>query len=915
MNKKSNFTRTVLLSALLCGIAGPSFVGCKDYDDDIDALQAQIDENKDAIAALEQQISGGAIVTKVESDGNGGVVITLSDGTKHTITKGDKGDDGVSAPTPIFQISNGILQVRYSTEEAWQDLGKVTPDAEALEFTIDEATGELMLNGESLGKVVGEAGKPLAVDFRISDTGMLEYLNQEGEWVEIGQVTGANGATPKLQFKLENGQLMYQDANAIEPEWVAVDGFNMNDILTNYMTLSVDENGMLCVGGEPTDVQVNYEIYLVEKDGAMMLHLPYKDAEQGWIYRDITLPTTDIFGKIVTSVNFVPMTPNGNDLSVYKLKVLDPTTGVVAVPADFVRATQSELRFRVNPSTAVYGKDKDFTVAESMDYFLASRAADGMFKALNPEVREDGLLYVDFAFDAEKVATDKTYTLALALNDNHNEGRTIYSNYITFSAAGSDVDDIAMCKSDLTSIDLTALKLEWKEGAVLDLSEEGLIAASEASVSGLTTYTPLSNYGFNPEITITTTETGIEKDFIKVDGLKLTLADPSFQTKDKDVEFNVDVRVDGKLIHRESMKVTIEEFKDERTFPGLIADQIVNNFIKNQVTLTEEELQLNASVWNQIETFFVGDADNTTIIWYVNGEELSAYNDASCALSFFENWGSATKNVVVKSSAEAGEYNVTMEIVNGMKVATSTFKVTVNNANLTENEEYWNSNKELTVRVNSDKELKADLTNVFERVPGAKVVFSSSSSDVIITDNVIELSATGLKKVPVGGTYSVPVSYVLRNETTGENITTLVTTNVIFHNPIKSVEFPVKNIEINDGENAPIDMTQTLINMIVTDRVSGEDKYIIRNGQVVVTPEEGEELAADEALAADYGVTTIEYTSTDTRFTDNGDGTFSWKNGSGAISGQYTFQVTVTITNKWKDVVEKELITITVNEN
>ena len=205
MNKKSNFTRTVLLSALLCGIAGPSFVGCKDYDDDIDALQAQIDENKDAIAALEQQISGGAIVTKVESDGNGGVVITLSDGTTHTITKGDKGDDGISAPTPIFQISNGILQVRYSTEEAWQDLGKVTPDAEALEFTIDEATGELMLNGESLGKVVGEAGKPLAVDFRISDTGMLEYLNQEGKWVEIGQVTGANGATPKLQFKLENG--------------------------------------------------------------------------------------------------------------------------------------------------------------------------------------------------------------------------------------------------------------------------------------------------------------------------------------------------------------------------------------------------------------------------------------------------------------------------------------------------------------------------------------------------------------------------------------------------------------------------------------------------------------------------------------------------------------------------------------
>ena len=35
MNKKRNFAKMALLSALLCGLASPTFIGCKDYDDDI----------------------------------------------------------------------------------------------------------------------------------------------------------------------------------------------------------------------------------------------------------------------------------------------------------------------------------------------------------------------------------------------------------------------------------------------------------------------------------------------------------------------------------------------------------------------------------------------------------------------------------------------------------------------------------------------------------------------------------------------------------------------------------------------------------------------------------------------------------------------------------------------------------------
>ena len=78
MNRKWKFTGFVLASALLLGSTGTFLVGCKDYDDDISHLQQQIDANKKAIEGIEAQIKAGAILTKVESDGAGGVKVTLS---------------------------------------------------------------------------------------------------------------------------------------------------------------------------------------------------------------------------------------------------------------------------------------------------------------------------------------------------------------------------------------------------------------------------------------------------------------------------------------------------------------------------------------------------------------------------------------------------------------------------------------------------------------------------------------------------------------------------------------------------------------------------------------------------------------------------------------------------------------------
>ena len=891
------------MSALLCGIAGPSFVGCKDYDDDIDALQAQIDENKDAIAALEQQISGGAIVTKVESDGNGGVVITLSDGTTHTITKGDKGDDGTSAPTPIFQISNGILQVRYSTEEAWQDLGKVTPDVEALEFTIDEATGELMLNGESLGKVVGEAGKPLAVDFRISDTGMLEYLNQEGKWVEIGQVTGANGATPKLQFKLENGQLMYQDANAIEPEWVAVDGFNMNDILTNYMTLSVDENGMLCVGGEPTDVQVNYEIYLVEKDGAMMLHLPYKNTEGVWVYRDITLPTTDIFGKIVTSVNFVPMFADKGDLSMYKL------TAQVGTPAKEYLASSSVLRFRVSPNTAVYGTD--YTIAESMDYFLTRAAQETpLFSvAYNEEMTKennDGLVYVKFDFDESKIDMDKKYTLALGLNDLHNEGRMVYSNYINFSPVATPLNSAWKLVKEDAFVDGTDVKIVHEANSTVDMAKEVAFAGSEDN----TKWAKLDAFGFENltyTVEFATTASAEDKQYFKIEGTVVTLLDGTFQTKTESVPVKVSALLNGEVIAEEVFNVNVGEADpsiDEdalNIIHNVTVSDFVGNDLKKEITLVEGGLNL-------LNTFFDAQMSGVSPAFEITDVEG---NDASDMFTMFTNLSSDPIEFTVKANAKVGTYKVVATYTQGTKVATVTLTITITEVMLEKNPEYWD-NENLVVRATNTGVLKADLTQVFKPITGTALTFdvsTASSEDVEIAADgkTLQLTATGAKKLAINSYYDVVITYELKNSSTSEVLVEEAECNVRFYNPILTLTTKVEQLTMADGTDNKLNLLDAkngyLVGLTVDDR-SGSAKEIISNSLVVTKPVNG------QALASTYGVAKIDFVEVeDDSRVEIVDGVLTWKNTGSALASPFTIRLKLQIENNWK-TIEKEVTVV-----
>ena len=82
---KKKFVRVMLFGAL--ALATVTYVGCKDYDDDIDNLQTQIDANKASIAELQNFVKEGKWVTNVEQITDG-FKITFNDNKSYSITSG-----------------------------------------------------------------------------------------------------------------------------------------------------------------------------------------------------------------------------------------------------------------------------------------------------------------------------------------------------------------------------------------------------------------------------------------------------------------------------------------------------------------------------------------------------------------------------------------------------------------------------------------------------------------------------------------------------------------------------------------------------------------------------------------------------------------------------------------------------------
>ena len=166
MRKK--YLSALLFGALLFASAG-TFTSCKDYDDDINNLQTQVTDVKNAVAELQKLIGDGKFVTNIVSENNG-LKITWNDGQS----------------TVIENVINEENQ-------------EVTPGDVV---TFDEVTGEILINGKGTGYYTSK--KQL-----VEEDAQLPYVNDNGYLVifdETGkEVTTDIKASPVTAVKNEDG--------------------------------------------------------------------------------------------------------------------------------------------------------------------------------------------------------------------------------------------------------------------------------------------------------------------------------------------------------------------------------------------------------------------------------------------------------------------------------------------------------------------------------------------------------------------------------------------------------------------------------------------------------------------------------------------------------------------------------------
>ena len=182
MNKK--FLSAILFGTLMVTSAG-TFVSCKDYDDDIDNLQGQIDANKAGIEELKKLIGEGDYVTNVTKDGDNIVVSFKNAGDKTIELKDEVGS--------ICKVENGELYIDGKATGI-----KISADAPVTEFkpAVKVEDGKwAVLQADGTYKTTGIPATGVTVSGSQTEGFILTFVNAEGEETVIELPTAASRIT------------------------------------------------------------------------------------------------------------------------------------------------------------------------------------------------------------------------------------------------------------------------------------------------------------------------------------------------------------------------------------------------------------------------------------------------------------------------------------------------------------------------------------------------------------------------------------------------------------------------------------------------------------------------------------------------------------------------------------------------
>lgn len=271
---------------------------CKDYDDDIDNLQTQIDANKASIADLQKFVNEGKWVKGVESV-TGGFKITFSDGQSYTVVNGKDGAKGETGAQGVAGKDGSIVTI--GEDGFWYIDGKKT-DVKA-----QGKKGEKGDKGET-----GAAGAPGAA----GKDGYSPYIGEDGFWYFYNAET-QKVEKSKYQANIVGSEKTYIVENPTMPKYtlhtVTKDGKEVTlDLPTADNIQSVKA---VTIAG--TNNSVHEGTYVGIKYNKLTSAVQFKGLNKEW-----NLKAGDILSTATEKISAI-INPSNVDATTYKFYLQD----------------------------------------------------------------------------------------------------------------------------------------------------------------------------------------------------------------------------------------------------------------------------------------------------------------------------------------------------------------------------------------------------------------------------------------------------------------------------------------------------------------------------------------------------------------------------------------------------------------
>ncbi|WP_106830489.1 PL29 family lyase N-terminal domain-containing protein [Parabacteroides pacaensis] len=388
--KKNYFFSKLILCGVFTLTTATAFVSCKDYDDDIDNLQSQIDANKSAIEKLQTAIDGGAVVLNTEPI-EGGSRLNLSNGSHVDIMNGKDGKQGE-------QGLQGIQGV-----QGQQGIPGVTP-----KFRINSETNywEVSLdNGETYSQVLDTAGNP------VKATGATGPQGPEGP-------EGPQGPQGKPGLNGEDGASVDPDAikNCISVDPVSgqiIIGSGENAIHTKFI-VDDPKNPFIAENEATGTLDLTYEgvTYSLWKAGATLQSLVYvPEYDTKTIYNYYLVKgegnKEETIAKSSSSLEF-EVRPAAINVTEYTWSM--PVIGVKTTKANSLgELLISEGSMKLEKNTLTFDYTPSVKLADGASYMTALIA-----KKVDPEnadkvLQEISSEYIKFAYGKKNVSEIAIY--------------------------------------------------------------------------------------------------------------------------------------------------------------------------------------------------------------------------------------------------------------------------------------------------------------------------------------------------------------------------------------------------------------------------------------------------------------------------------------------------------------------------